>query len=246
MAAFSAFSNRLPDPNYSIEETGKGGSGTAGPGFASVSFQSNQPVAISRTNSGRATSRSIASQNWKINISYNPMTREQFEPVYNFLQERRGRLKAFEVVLPQYNSPQSAITVASGSQLLIAGNILAGATSFKADNHSHTSNGSLKPGDMFNFSDPANSNHKKIYQVTRVLNNTHYLSGGTRPAADERIYYVTPSIEKAVTDTENSDTPKLITTNPTFRVIQSSDVVSYSLGTNNLYEFSLSLEEVQP
>ena len=98
---------------------------------------------------------------------------------------------------------------------------------------------------MFNFSDPANSNHKKVYQVTRVLNNTHYLSGGTRPATDERIYYVTPSIEKAVTDTENSDTPKLVTTNPTFRVIQSSDVVSYSLGTNNLYEFSLSLEEVQ-
>tara|TARA_R110001592_G_scaffold26693_2_gene99656 strand:- start:7989 stop:8729 length:741 start_codon:yes stop_codon:yes gene_type:complete len=245
MGNFAAFSNRLPDPAYSIEETGKGGSGTAGPGFASVSLESNQPVAFGKTNSGRVTTRSIAGHNWKIKITYNPMTRAQFEPVYSFLQEKRGRLKPFEVVLPQYSSPQSAITVASGSQLLIDGNILAGATSFKADNHSHTSNGSLKPGDMFNFSDPANSNHKKVYQVTRVLNNTHYLSGGTQPAADERIYYVTPSIEKAVTDTENSDTPKLVTTNPIFRVVQSSDVISYSLNTNNLYEFSLNLEEVQ-
>jgi len=248
MAAFSAFNNRLPDPNWGVNEAGNAhvSSFVEGPGFASVKFASNQPTAFTKTLSGRATTRSIAGHNWQISITYNPMTRAQFEPIYNFLQEKRGRLKSFEVVLPQYDSPQSAITVTSGSQLVIDGNILAGATNFKADNHSHTSNGSLKPGDMFNFSDPANSNHKKVYQVTRVLNNADYLSGGTRPAADERIYYVTPSIEKAVTDTANSATPKLVTTNPVFRVIQSADVVSYSLNTNNLYEFSLSLEEIQP
>ena len=53
MAAFSSFSNRLPDPNYAISNAGQGGTGTTGPGFASVSFESNQPVAFSRTNSGR-------------------------------------------------------------------------------------------------------------------------------------------------------------------------------------------------
>ena len=168
------------------------------------------------------------------------MTRAQFEPIYNFLQEKRGRLKPFEVVLPQYDSPQTAITVSSGSNLLVDGAVLAGATNFKADNHSHTSNGSLKPGDMFTFSDSTNSNHKKVYQVTRVLNNADYLTGGTRPAADERLYYVTPAIERAV-----PNNTQLITTNPVFRVVQSSDVVSYSLGTNNLYEFALSLEEIQ-
>ena len=234
MAAFSAFSNRLPDPNYSIEETGKGGSGTAGPGFASVSFESNQPVAISRTNSGRVTSRSIVGHNWKINISYNPMTREQFEPVYNFLQERRGRLKAFEVVLPQYNSPRSTVT----STIAVDGAIAAGATNFMVDG---VSAGSLRPGDMFNFNDTNNSNHKKTYQVTRVLDNTNYLTGNQPTNSSHRIYYVTPSVEKAV-----ATDMTLTYTNPTFRVIQSSDVVSYSLGTNNLYEFSLSLEEVQP
>ena len=85
MSAFSSFSSRLPDPNYSIEETGKGGSGTAGPGFASVKFTSNQPVAISRTNSGRVTTRSISAQFWRISVTYNPMTRDEFEPVYNLL-----------------------------------------------------------------------------------------------------------------------------------------------------------------
>ena len=93
---------------------------------------------------------------------------------------------------------------------------------------------------MFTFNDSTSSTHKKVYQVTRVLNNTNYLTGGVQPANDERIYYVTPSIEKSV-----PDNTELTTTNPFFRVVQTSDIVSYSLGTNNLYEFSLNLEEVQ-
>ena len=135
MATFTTFNNRLPDPNWGINEAGDGHASNyvEGPGFASVSFQSNQPVAFSKTNSGRVTTRSIAAQNWKINISYNPMTRAQFEPIYNFLQEKRGRLKPFEVVLPQYDSPQTAITVSSGTKLKVDGAITAGATNFKAD-----------------------------------------------------------------------------------------------------------------
>lgn len=240
MAAFSSFSNRLPDPNYAISNAGQGGTGTTGPGFASVSFESNQPVAFSRTNSGRVTTRSIAGHTWKIKIRYNPMTRAEFEPIYAFLQERRGRLKPFEIVLPQYNSPQTAITVTSGTKLLVDGTITAGATNFKADNHSASVAGALKPGDMFNFEDSSNSNHKKVYQITRVTNAQDYLTGN-QPANDERIYYVTPSIEKSVTDGST-----LLTTNPVFRVVQTRDTVSYSLGTNNLYSFNLDLEEAQP
>ena len=233
MAAFSSFSNRLPDPNFSIEETGKGGSGTAGPGFASVQFTSNQPVAISRTNSGRVTTRAIAGHNWKIAITYNPMTRDEFEPVYAFLQERRGRLKPFEIVLPQYNTPRNTVT----STIAVDGAITAGATNFMVDG---VSSGSLRPGDMFNFTDSANSNHKKVYQVTRVLTSTDYLTGNQPTDSSHRVYYVTPSIEKSVSNNSTLDYT------PTFRVMQTSDTVEYSLGTNNLYQFSLNLEEAQP
>ena len=233
MAAFSSFSNRLPDPNFSIEETGKGGSGTAGPGFASIQFRSNQPVAISRTNSGRVTTRAIAGHNWKIAITYNPMTRDQFEPVYAFLQERRGRLKPFEIVLPQYNTPRNTVT----STIAVDGAITAGATNFMVDG---VSSGSLRPGDMFNFSDSSNSNHKKVYQVTRVLTNADYFTGNQPTDSSHRVYYVTPSIEKSVSNNSTLDYT------PTFRVIQTSDTLEYSLGTNNLYQFSLNLEEAQP
>jgi hypothetical protein len=161
------------------------------------------------------------------------MTRAQFEPVYSFLQEKRGRLKPFEVVLPQYNSPRSTVT----STIRVDGEITAGATNFMVNG---VSAGSLRPGDMFNFNDTNNSNHKKTYQVTRVLDSTNYLTGNQPTDSSHRIYYVTPSVEKTVTTNMT-----LTYTNPIFRVVQSSDVISYSLNTNNLYEFSLNLEEVQ-
>ena len=84
--AFTSFANRLPDPAFKITEAGENAnSGDAGPGFASVKFSSEQPISVSRTNSGRVITRAIVSHKWKINITYNPMTRNEFEPVYNFL-----------------------------------------------------------------------------------------------------------------------------------------------------------------
>lgn len=237
MSNFNAFANRLPDPAYKITEAGDNhSSGTAGPGFASVKFTSEQPVSISRTNSGRVISRAIVGHRWKINISYNPMTREEFEPVYSFLLEKRGRLKPFFISLPQYNSPR---TSTSGT-ISVDGAITAGASNFKVDGFGSVTGG-LRPGDMFNFNS-SNSNHKKAYQITRVLTNADYLTGGTQPASDERIYYVTPPIEKAVEDNATIN----YGSNTLIRVVQTADVQEYNLGTNNLYEFSLSLEEAQP
>jgi hypothetical protein len=237
MASFPSFSNRLPDPNYAIEETGKGGSGTVGPGFATIKVTANQPTSVSITNSGRVTARSIAGHRWKIVISYNPLTRAQFEPIHNFLLERRGRLKTFEVVLPQYNSPR---TTTSGT-INVDNDIVAGATNFSVDGFGSVTGG-LRPGDMFNFTDTNNSNHKKIYRIVRVLTYTDFLAGNQPADANHRIYYTSPSVEKAV----QASTTTLTYSNPVFRVIQEQDTREYSLGTNNLYKFSLNLVEAQP
>jgi len=129
MATFGNFANRLPDPAFNIAPDGSttnAGAGDFGPGFASVKFSSEQPVSMTRTNSGRVITRAIVGHHWKIEISYNPMTRAEFEPIYNFLEERRGRLKPFFVVLPQHASPQTASsgtisttgTIASGDSNL--------------------------------------------------------------------------------------------------------------------------------
>ena len=238
MAAFSNFTNRLPDPNWGISEAGDGHatSFTEGPGFASVKFSSQQPVAYSRTNSGRVTTRAIAGQYWSIGITYNPMTRDQFEPIYNFLLEKRGRLKPFFVALPQHIDTR---TTTSGT-LSVQGTITSGDTNFLIDGMDSITGG-LRPGDMFNFVDSGNSNHHKIYKIVRVADSNNKLSSDTAlNTSDERRLYVVPPVEKDVTDNSTLDYGS-----PLFRVVQKSDVQEYSLGTNNLYTFSLNLEEAQ-
>jgi hypothetical protein len=238
MATFTNFTNRLPDPNWGINEAGDGHATNfvEGPGFASVKFTSQQPVSFSRTNSGRVTTRAIVGQHWKINITYNPMTRDEFEPIYNFLLEKRGRLKPFYVVLPQYASPR---TTTSGT-LSVQGSITSGDSNFLIDGLS-AANGGVRPGDMFTFSDSGNSNHDKVYQIVRVATASDKLAtDDTLNTSDERRLYVVPPVEKDVTDNST-----ITYTNPMFRVVQTKDTQEYSLGTNNLYTFSLNLEEAQ-
>ena len=99
--AFSNHLNILPDPNNAIGNAGETG-GTAGPGFASIQLTSEQPTMRDFTNSGRILARAIARHQWKVNISYNPMTETEFNRVYSFLLHRRGGVNPFFVSLTQY------------------------------------------------------------------------------------------------------------------------------------------------
>ena len=238
MGAFSAFANRLPDPAFGVDEAGQNTNSAAnyGPGFASVNFTKEQPTMMSRTNSGRVVTRSLVGETLKIAISYNPLTRAEFEPVYSFLTEKKGRLKPFFVSLPQYADAQD--TNYSGT-LTVDGAYAAGKDNFLADHSSLT--GTPKRGDTFTITDGANSNHTKLYTVTRVQTNSDYYSGESQPSANQYRVYCQPNLVYNVADNST-----LNFVSPLVRVIQSSDVREYSLGTNNLYTFSLNLEEAQP
>ena len=243
--AFANFTDRLPDPNWTIGDAGQGhaSSYTAGPGFASVKFSSEQPISVSRTNSGRVTTRAIVGQRWKISVTYNPMTRAQFEPVYNFLLGRRGRLKPFRLVLPQYTDPQNSAT--NGTITVQSGQTLTGGEdNFLVSGYDSLSGSpkGLKPGDLINIADGNNSNHKKAYQIIRVADSTNKLSSDSAlNTTDERRFYIVPPLEKAVA----AGSATVDYGNPMIRVIMTNDVTEYSIGTNNLYQFSLNLEEAQ-
>ena len=248
MAEFSSFQNILPDPNNSIAYDGSATSGntglTAGPGFKSIKFSSSAPIQVSRSNSGRLITRGIAGHKWSINITYNPMTRDNFEPIYSFLLQRKGRLNPFYVQLPnQYTSRSSTFNTHLGSNTIYVKTAHnAGVEVMLQDGH-HASTYATQPqpGDMFTITDSEDSLHTKAYRVTRVTNYDDYLTG-SRPGQSngERYVYFTPNLQRAV-----SDNSTVVYTNPKIRVILNKDVQEYSLGTNNLYTFSLSLDEAQ-
>ena len=102
------FQNILPDPNNTIDSAGKASSTGAGPGFASVNITSKNQIMNQRTNSGRMISRSVSGQSWEVAITYNPLTRTQFDPLYSFLLQKQGRLTHFFLSLPQNKVPQSS------------------------------------------------------------------------------------------------------------------------------------------
>ena len=245
MATFTSFLDILPDPNNPIGIGGQslatGSGGTDGPGFASVQFSSEAPIQTSRTNSGRVITRSIAGHKWNINITYNPMTRDQFEPVYSFLLEKNGRLNPFFVQLPQHMLSRNTAFASANPTITTATTGSKGAGYILTAGHNTTESTQPQPGDMFVIQDSNDSLHTKAYRVTRVMGNSTYNSAiHSQPTTSQRIIYFTPHLQRDVAQGATCDFG-----GPYIRVMLKNDVQSYSLGTNNLFEFSLNLEEAQ-
>ena len=251
MARFTSFQNILPDPNNSIGDAGQS-TGSSGAGFSGVTFTGEQPYMSSRTNSGRLLARATAAHKWKIKITYNPMTREDFQPIYLFLLQRRGPMNPFYVSLPQYRTPQdsdfASYAAEDNSKLQIdkAGGYTAGQTVINVDGANGyliSTDSTPQPGDMFTI-DGTDSNHEKAYLITRVETPTDYFSGdddaADAPDANNlRLHFVPPLAR----DVDNND--DLVLHNPLVKVIRTGNIEEYKLNNENLYSFSLNLEEVQ-
>lgn len=241
--AVSVQQNILPDPNNRIHDSGWSGGGSFGPGFASMTLTSDQKVMKSRTNSGTLISRMISGHTWKLSVSYNPLTREDFEPVANFLLDKRGGLTPFFVSLPNHITTRNASfnTYIASNTIETSADVAAGNTSMILSGFSGTDyDNSPQPGDLFNISngDPV---HTKVYKVTKVENYDKYSDANARPQTTQRRVHFIPALTKALTAGDDINF-----SNPKIRVVLSNDVFTYDLGEKNLYQFNLELEEAQP
>ena len=244
MTTFTNFADILPNPTYTIGPAGEANGSLEGPGYSSVTLSSNEKIMKTRTNSGRYISRASSNQYWKMNISYNPMTRTEFNPVQTFMFSRRGGLVPFFVSLPQYEVPQNATFSANATyvnSLFLPNAAYAGETSMKLEGVSYAfaTHGTPTAGDVFTITDASNTNHKKVYMITGV-ETADLLQNTTTLDADQIKIHFTPGLQKDVTAASTTQFKDVL-----FKVVSGKDTQEYSLGTNNLYQFSLSLEEVQ-
>lgn len=254
MPTFTSFSDLLPDPINKINNAGvSDAAGNAGPGFAKVKFTSDNTTQVSRTISGRGVTASPSYHSWSFDISYNALTRSEFDPVSTFLESRRGRLNPFYVILPQHAAPKDAafatyaaanlsgVTAYSQTNTGVAGIIPAGSPTIVMSFGIGYTSGAPSPGDFFTITDNADVNHKKAYKVLRVEDNSTYQVGTTQPSANQRRVWTQPPMSRAV-----ASGAVINFVNPRFRVTQKGDTMEYDLDTDNLYQFSLSLEEILP
>ena len=241
-----AFLDILPDPNNPITFSGSANSvangGTIGPGFASVKFSSKSPTVISKTHSGRVISRRLAAQTWGVTITYNPLTRTEFEPVYNFLLIK-GRLSPFFVELPQHLTSRNSSALADPMEVTgAAGATNLVVTGFGGDTYSDKP----LPGDMFTITDASDSLHTKVYRVLRVEipGDAGEEWEGTEPAANTARIWIHPPLQRTIIHGSSQiNVGQTEPKRPKIRVIMTKDITEYNLGTNNLYQFGLSLTE---
>lgn len=243
MVTFTTFSDILPDPNNKIMDSGDADpSGTPGPGFASVSITSNFDTQLNRTISGRSVARSSGVHKWDISIRYNPMFRDDFDPVDAFLATRFGRLAPFFVILPQYSKPKDSTfyTFALSNTLKNLVAYDAGTTAMMIYAPGAIS-GNPKPGDMFTITDASDANHLKAYKITRVETDQRYQAATTAPTTAQKRIHFSPPLQR---DVAINSTINFI--NPKFRVNLKNDVLEQELNDDGLYSFGLELEENTP
>ena len=241
MPTFTTFSNILPDPVYKITPAGNQdlSAGSPGPGFASVTLTSNKNVQRSRTNSNRGVPIVDKNQYYIINIRYNPMLRDEFDIVDSFISSRSS---PFYVVLPQYSKPKDPTFAAYCSSNTISTSAANNAgTEVITIQAGTTILGDPRVNDKFTITDINNINHQKVYSVTRVETNALYQSGTAQPGLNQRRIWISPPLQRftSVNSVINFIEPK-------FRVFMSGNIQETELNVDNLYSYSLSLEEIQP
>jgi len=122
------------------------------PEFQAINVESRQKNVYSETVSGRIQARQIGKQQWAFSAKYNPMTREEFAPVYAFLVSQRGRFGTFTIVPPVIGT-----TSGTATGTMVSGTESAGSTSISVSGFT----GTIKAGDFVKF-----ENHSKVYMVT--------------------------------------------------------------------------------
>lgn len=315
MTGFTHFSNILPDPLNPIGTAGETltpGAATQDShvGISSLKVTSKSESLSSRTNSGRLVSSMSGKHSWQFDLSYNPMTREEFEPVYNFLLQKKGRYSPFYFTLPTHLTTRNttfwnnlnsgtttmvieneevsssvlrvgreyfistqgntnwlnvmdpangssnlnhvfrATNTASGSGYARELYMVPGQDSFLlTSNNSYSAavHGTPLPGDFFTIEDSYDSNHTKLYRVTRVETVSNYQGNNPPPSNSEttnneaiRVHFM-PPLRRYV----RYSTAQVNFKDPRPRVMLTTDVQDYSLDVDNLYSFSLKLEEAE-
>ena len=240
-----AVQDTLPDPNYGRRFDGSTSSpATTGPGFAQVKLTNDQRVLTSRTNSQRVLARAIVGQKWKIDINYNPMTQAEFAPVYAFLLAKQGPMNSFFVSLPQYrtvqNSAWETVLSTENNVISVAGAVTAGKSEIIIDSANPTTIGADSkypmPGELFTFTDSADATHKKAYMITTVEHADGHQ--GSQPSSDTiRINFSPPLAKNVANDAVVNFSDPLV------KVIMPQPLSTYTLNKDNLYSFSLKLEE---
>jgi len=190
------------------------------PAPSSVEIQSIEPNLVSVAQNLQRQVRTRGGQRWVLKVSYAPLTRAEFAPIYAFAMAQRGQFETFTFTPPVISVSQGI----TSQNPVVNGALALGVSSASIDGLSASTNGIIKAGDFFKF-----SGHNKVYMATADMNSA---SNSTATLA------FAPNLLNAVADNET-----ITFASVPFVCSFVSDITTFS--TNTSATFSLSFELVE-
>ena len=185
-----------------------------------INIKSNQTTIVSTAINGRRQARQLQNQRWSMTVSFPPMTRASFSPIFAFITAQRGRKESFTYTPPIIDD---ALGTETGS-ILVNGVHAVGDTTIAMDAFAGDGDGRFKAGDFLKF-----ASHDKVYMVVSDVTSSSNAA--------------TVTIEPPLTTALADDSAVTYDSVP-FTVALKNDVQEFVIGQDALYRYELDFIEV--
>ena len=185
-----------------------------------INITSNQTTIVSTAINGRRQARQLQNQRWSMTVSFPPMTRASFAPIFAFITAQRGRKESFTYTPPLIDD---ALGTETGS-VLVNGVHAVGDTTIAMDAFAGDGAGRFKAGDFLKF-----ASHDKVYMVVSDVTSSSNAATVT----------IEPPLTTALADNEAVTYDSV-----PFTVALKNDVQEFQIGQDALYRYELDFIEV--
>ena len=191
------------------------------PAPSSISVDSIEPSLVSVTVDLTRQVRSRGGQRWAFSVTFPPMERSSFDPIFAFSIKQRGQFETFTFVPKTIGTTRGVTT----ENPVVDGALAVGVNAAAVDGLTASTSNILRSGDFFKF-----SGHNKVYMCTADM---------TSDGSGDATLSFAPKLSTAVADNET-----ITINNVPFNVAFSSDVSSYGTNETGYYSFDVELVEV--
>tara|TARA_R100001463_G_scaffold44988_1_gene93043 strand:- start:1055 stop:1654 length:600 start_codon:yes stop_codon:yes gene_type:complete len=185
-----------------------------------IKIKNNQTTIVSTSISGRRQARQLQNQRWEMTVSFPPMTRTNFAPIFAFINSQRGRKETFTYTPPIIDD---ALGTETGS-VLVNGVHAVGDTTIAMDAFAGDGAGRFKAGDYIKF-----ASHDKVYMVVSDVTSSSNAATVT----------IEPPLITALADNEAVTYDSV-----PFTVALKNDAQEFQIGQDALFRYELDFIEV--
>tara|TARA_R100000234_G_scaffold81580_1_gene51351 strand:- start:1437 stop:2036 length:600 start_codon:yes stop_codon:yes gene_type:complete len=190
------------------------------PEAASVLITNNQTTLVSTAISGRRQARQLQNQRWGMRVAFPAMTRADFNPIFAFITQQRGRKESFQYTPPIFDDTLGTET----GSVLVNGSHSVGDTTIAMDAFAADGSGRFKAGDYIKF-----GGHNKVYMVVSDVTSSSNAA--------------TVTIEPPLT-TALSDNDTVVYNSVSFTVALKNDIQQIQLPNDAKFRYEMDLIEV--